>query len=136
MCLEAEARKHESPLKRYYKYITIPAIVILAIFLISQVLPWFYFAFGNMDKGEVSMGWRQLIDDMYTERLNTGRLFLTSPRWKGYQLSTSLIYDLKTENRIEETYTIFYKHVCWKASLAFIRQIDEDLVRANLNIIF
>jgi hypothetical protein len=93
-------------------------------------------ALGNMDQGEVSIGWRQFINDTYAERLNTGRLLLTSPRWKGYQVSTSLIYDLKTENRIEETYAIFYQHQCWKANFAYIRQVDEDIVRANLNLIF
>jgi LPS-assembly protein len=94
------------------------------------------FSFGNSDKGEISMGWRHLWDDRYSERLNTTRLLLTSPPWNGYQLSTSFIYDYKTKNRIEETYSLFYKHTCWKARIGYIKHIDEDTIRADLNLIF
>jgi hypothetical protein len=72
----------------------------------------------------------------YNEKLNTTRLLLTSPPWKGYQLGTSFIYDYETKNRIEETYSVFYKHTCWKARIGYIKHIDEDTIRVDLNLIF
>jgi hypothetical protein len=107
------------------------------------------FSLGNSDKGEISMGWRHLRDEVnkdpdertnqygYYEKLNITRLFITSPPWKGYQLGTSFIYDFEAKNRIiEEKYSVFYKQTCWKARIGYIKHIDEDMIRIDLNLIF
>ncbi|MGA1840666.1 MAG: LPS-assembly protein LptD [bacterium] len=107
------------------------------------------FSLGNSDKGKISMGWRHLrykINEdsdertnpyAYNEKLNTARLFITTPPWKGYQFGTSFIYDFEAKDRIiEKKYSVFYKQTCWKARLGYIKHIDEDMVRIDLNLIF
>jgi len=102
---------------------------------------------GNMDTGEISVGWRYFRDTPFdsdpnitqmspSDKLNSGRFVLTSPRWKGHRLQTSWMYDFESSDRIEEGYSLFYEHACWKGSLSYIRHIDEDVIRVNLNLVF
>lgn len=91
---------------------------------------------GNAEKGEISIGWRHFSDHQYDERLNTARLFLASPLWRGYQITTSFIRDFKTKSRVEEAYSLLYHHACLRGSVSFINRIDEDLIRINLHLIF
>ncbi len=91
---------------------------------------------GNIQKGEISLGWRYLWNDKHIENINTPQLALISKSYNGYTFKTSFIYNLKSRSRIEEGYSVIYQSSCWKASLDYTRRFDEDLFRANLSLVF
>ncbi|MBN2374358.1 LPS-assembly protein LptD [bacterium] len=92
--------------------------------------------FGNAEKGQMDLGWRYLLNDPNCENLNTSRLVLTSKTFSGYRLQASFLYDLRAGSRIEDSYSLFYESICWMANLTLIRRVDEDMIRANLSLIF
>jgi len=91
---------------------------------------------GSAEKGEISVGWRHLVNHQLGDGLNTARLFLASPLWRGYQITASCIRDFKTKSRVEEAYSLLYHHTCLRGSISYINRVDEDLIRASLHLVF